>query len=152
MAGEKNFENRLKRWLESVGVYPLGHPKDKITVPPCGYYEKRWGGGRFQKSGLPDMRIVVNGIALEVELKDTNGTPSELQKHNIKQINSAGGLGFVLYPEGFQTFQDIVKGVKTWRVDVPIAGLIASIVARSSTNCDMLNGSERSLTPTRTTP
>ena len=55
MAGEKNFENRLKRWLESMGIYPLGHPKDKIMVHPCGYYEKRWGGGRFQKSGLPDM-------------------------------------------------------------------------------------------------
>lgn len=152
MAGEKNFENRLKRWLESVGIYPLGHPKDQMPVPPCGYYEKRWGGGRFQKSGLPDMRIVVNGIALEVELKDTHGTISELQKHNIKQINSAGGLGFVLYPEGFQTFKDIVKGVMMWPSDVPIAGLIASTVARSNIKCDMLNGSERSPTLTRTTP
>lgn len=151
MAGEKNFETRLKRWLEGIGIYPLGQPKDKMPVPPCGYYEKRWGGGRFQKSGLPDMRIVVNGIALEVELKDTNGTPSELQKHNIQQINSAGGLGFVLYPEGFQTFQDIVKGVMMWAVNVPIAGLIASTVARSNIKCDMLNGSKRSPTPTRTT-
>lgn len=152
MAGEKNFENRLKHWLESMGVYPLGHPKDQMPVSPCGYYEKRWGGGRFQKSGLPDMRIVVNGIALEVELKDTHGTPSELQKHNIMQINSAGGLGFVLYPEGFQTFQDIVKGMITWPSDVPIAGLIASTVARSNIKCDMLNGSGQSRTPTRITP
>lgn len=152
MAGEKNFENRLKRWLESVGIYPLGQPLDKIRVHPCGYYEKRWGGGRFQKSGLPDMRIVVNGIALEVELKDTNGTPSELQKHNIRQINSAGGLAFVLYPEGFNTFKDIVKGVITWPVDVPIAGLIVSTAARSNTKCDMLNGSGQSQTPTLTTP
>ena len=65
MAGEKNFENRLKDWLESEGIYPLGHPEDKMTVPPCGFYEKRWGGSRYVKSGLPDMRITVKGIALE---------------------------------------------------------------------------------------
>lgn len=33
MAGEKNFENRLKDWLESEGIYPLGHPTDKMKVP-----------------------------------------------------------------------------------------------------------------------
>ena len=120
MAGEKNFENRLKRWLEEEGIYPLGHPSDKMPVAPYGYYEKRWGGGRFQKSGLPDMRIVVNGIALEVELKDTHGTPSELQKHNIRQINRSMGFGFILYPEGFSEFQKIVKVVKTCPPNVPI--------------------------------
>ena len=152
MAGEKNFENRLKRWLESMGVYPLGQPLDKIRVHPCGYYEKRWGGGRYQKSGLPDMRIVVNGMALEVELKDTHGTPSELQKRNIRQINQSGGMAFILYPEGFETFKTIVKGVITWPSDCPIAGLIVSTVALSNTKCAMLNGSELSRTPTLTTP
>lgn len=152
MAGEKNFENRLKRWLESVGIYPLGEPLDKIRVHPCGYYEKRWGGGRFQKSGLPDMRIVVNGITLEVELKATNGTPSELQKHNIRQINYSGGFGFILYPEGFETFKEIVKGVITWPSDCPIAGLTVLTVARSNTKCDMLNDWAPYPTPTRTTP
>ena len=43
MAGEKNFENRLKDWLESEGIYPLGHPEDKMTVPPCGYLGKALG-------------------------------------------------------------------------------------------------------------
>ena len=69
---------------------------------------------------MPDMRIVVNGLALEVELKDTNGTPSELQKHNIRQINRSMGLGFILYPEGFPEFQKIVKVVKTCPPNVPI--------------------------------
>lgn len=133
MAGEKNFETRLKHWLESVGVYPLGHPKDQMRVPPCGYYEKRWGGGRYVKAGLPDMRIVVNGIALEVELKAPNGTPSELQKRNIKQINNSGGLGLILYPDGFPEFQKLIKGVKACAC--PIAGLSASINALINTDC-----------------
>lgn len=136
MAGEKNFENRLKKWLESEGIYPLGYPKDKMTVKPCGYWEKRWGGGRYVKAGLPDMRIIVNGIALEVELKANDGSPSELQKRSIKQINNSGGFGFVLYPEGFLEFKEIVKGVKS--CGYLIAELKRSTVALSSTNCDML--------------
>ena len=152
MAGEKNFENRLKRWLEGEGIYPLGHPSDKMPVIPHGYYEKRWGGGRYQKSGLPDMRIVVNGLALEVELKATNGTPSELQKRNIRQINRSMGLGFILYPEGFPEFQKIVKVVKTCPPNVPIAELIASVHALSSINCDTLTAYARSRTPTPPMP
>ena len=138
MAGEKNFENRLKDWLECEGIYPLGHPKNKMPVAPCGYWEKRWGGGRYVKSGLPDMKIVVKGITLEVELKDTNGTPSELQKRNLAQINNSGCFGFVLYPEGFETFKKIVKGVK--QCEFPTAGLISLIDAHTDTACDMWKG------------
>lgn len=36
MAGEKNFENRLKDWLESEGIYPLGEPVDRMKAPPVG--------------------------------------------------------------------------------------------------------------------
>ena len=140
MAGEKNFETRLKDWLESEGIYPLGHPKDKMPVPPCGYWEKRWGGGRYVKSGLPDMRIVVNGFAFEVELKATTGTPSELQKRNIQQINASGGIAMVLYPEGFNTFKEMIKGVKNCPLDVPIVALRVSTVALSNSRCDMLTG------------
>lgn len=136
MAQEKNFESRLKRWLESIGVYPLGHPKDKMLVPPRGYYEKRWGGGRFQKSGLPDMRIVVDGIAFEVELKADDGTPSDLQKRNLNQVNRAGGFGFLLYPEGFETFKKIImEGVMM--CEYHTAELKRFADARSNTNCDM---------------
>lgn len=138
MAGEKSFENRLKKWLESEGIYPLGHPEDKMTVPPCGFYEKRWGGSRYVKSGLPDMRITVKGIALEVELKATNGTPSELQKRNLKQINGSNGFGFILYPEGFEAFKTIVKGVK--QCEFPTAGLKSLIDAHTNTACDMWKG------------
>lgn len=138
VAGEKNFENRLKRWLEREGVYPLGHPTDKMPVSPCGYYEKRWGGGRFQRSGLPDMRIVVNGIALEVELKDTHGTPSELQKHNINQINCSGGIGVLLYPEGFEQFKELLKGVKNCGIHT--AALNALKNAHSGTKCSIWTG------------
>lgn len=138
MAGEKNFENRLKKWLEFEGIYPLGEPVDRMSAPPCGFYEKRWGGSRYVKSGLPDMRITVKGIALEVELKATDGTPSVLQKRNLAQINGSQGFGFILYPEGFEAFKTIVKGVK--QCEFPTAGLKSLIDAHTNTACDMWKG------------
>ena len=112
MAAEKQFEEKVKRYLKSIGVYPLGTPADKMTVPPIGYYEKRWGGGTFTKSGLPDMHIVVNGMSVDVELKAQNGRPSELQKIIIKQIRAAGGFAFVLYPSGYLDFVKFITDLK----------------------------------------
>ena len=123
MAGEKNFENRLKKWLEAEGIYPLGEPVDRMSAPPCGFYEKRWGGSRYVKSGLPDMRITVKGIALEVELKATDGTPSVLQKRNLAQINGSQGFGFILYPEGFEAFKTIPKPLNWMWPGFPMCSL-----------------------------
>lgn len=135
MAEEKLFENRVKRWLESLGVYSLGTARDKMPVPPVGYYEKRWGGG-FSKSGLPDLHLVVNGISLDVELKAPNGRPSDLQKQKIRQINDSGSLAMVLYPRGFEQFKAIVKGVMECSSVIPALNALKD--ARTNTGCDML--------------
>lgn len=112
MAAEKQFEEKVKRYLKSIGVYPLGTPADKMTVPPIGYFEKRWGGGTFTKSGLPDMHIVVNGYSVDVELKAETGRISELQKFVIKQIRAAGGFAFVLYPSGYSDFVEFITDLR----------------------------------------
>lgn len=135
MAAEKNFENRVKKWLQGLGVYPLGYAADKMTVPPIGYYEKRWGGG-YTKSGLPDMHIVVNAISIDVELKASNGRPSELQKHNIRQISQAGSIAMILYPEGFEEFQKIVKGVIECKVHIQWLNALKAV--NENSKCDML--------------
>jgi hypothetical protein len=102
MAEEKRFENKVKRWLESQGIYPLGTAPDKMPLPPVGYYVKRWGGGQYQKAGLPDMQIVVKGTCLEVELKAENGVISELQKQKLAQIKQSGGHAYVVRPSSFE--------------------------------------------------
>lgn len=109
IAEEKNFENKLKRWLQSVGIYALGTPTQAMKVVPVGYYEKRWGGGTFAKAGLPDMHICVQGKSLEVELKASNGRPSELQTHIINQINKSGGQSLLVYPKDFDKLKTIVE-------------------------------------------
>lgn len=110
MASEKNFENKIKRYLESVGVYPFGTPKDKMTVPIKGYYEKRFAN-RNTKSGLPDLSISIRGYSLEIEVKAQNGKPSELQLFNIDLIRKAGGFAYVAYPSGWSKLKDIIDGL-----------------------------------------
>lgn len=112
MAAEKLFENKIKRWLISEGIYPFGYPSEKMHVPPCGYFEKRWGGGQFTKSGLPDLYIVVRGKVVEAEIKAENGRPSELQKRNIKFIRETGAIADFLYPKDFERFKERILDLK----------------------------------------
>lgn len=113
MAAEKQWEEKLKKWLESEGIYRLGTATQDMPVPPCGYWEKRWGS-KYSGAGWPDMHIVVNGISLEVELKAPNGRPSELQKQKLNQIDDAGCIGLVLFPKDFDRFQRLIRHIKTY--------------------------------------
>lgn len=113
MAAEKNFEEKLKKWLESEGIYPLGTPQQNIVVQPCGYWEKRWGGGKYIKSGMPDMHIVVNSISIEAELKSPTGKPSELQKQKLNQMNDANCIALVVYPKDFENFKKLIQTIKS---------------------------------------
>ena len=108
MGREKIFENKVKRYLESLGIYALGTPRTKMSVEPIGYYEKRWGS-MFTPSGLPDMHICVHGHSLEVELKGDTGRVSALQKFMIEQINDAGGKAIVLRPDKFADFKALLE-------------------------------------------
>ena len=135
MASEKLFENRLKKWLESHGIYAAGTPQDKKDEPECGWFFKVWGGG-YQKSGIPDIIMCVNGFFLAVELKSETGKPSELQQKNVCAINNSNGIAIILYPDGFDQFKDIVKGCI--KCSHHIQGLLALKAVNSSTSCDIL--------------
>ena len=114
MAAEKSFEEKLKRWLESEGIYELGTSENDMNAKPCGYWEKRWGGGKYTKAGLPDMHIVVNGVSVEAELKAPRGKSSGLQAQKLNQIDKSGCIGFVLYPKDFEAFKALVLFVKKY--------------------------------------
>lgn len=96
MAAEKNFETKIKKYLESQGCW----------------YLKYWGGAAYTKSGIPDLLVCCNGFFLAVEVKAPNGKPSELQKHNIRKINDACGFAIVLQPEQFDDFKWLIKLLK----------------------------------------
>lgn len=107
MAAEKIYENKIKRYLESVGVYRLGTSPTSMTAEPVGYYEKRHGSV-FTSKGLPDLHICIHGKSIEVEVKAENGRPSEMQLFMIRQINTAGGCAIVTYPSDFNELKRLI--------------------------------------------
>ena len=135
VAAEKLFENRVKKWLESVGVYAAGTPSQQMKVPQVGWYLKVWGGG-YQKSGIPDLIICMNGFFMSVELKAPNGHASELQKMNTARINQSNGIGIILFPDGFEQFKEIMKGVIQCRFHIQELNYLRN--ALISTSCDMV--------------
>lgn len=88
MASEKVFENKIKNYLKSIGAYFV-----------------KTHGDRFSKVGTPDILACVNGHFVAIEVKAENGKPSELQLYHIEQIIKAGGIGYILYPKGFDNFK-----------------------------------------------
>ena len=96
MAGEKNFENKIKQFLKDEGCW----------------FVKYWAGAAFTKEGIPDLLICCNGRFIGCEVKAKNGKPSELQIYNIKKIQEAGGIAMVLYPNQFDEFKDLIRKLK----------------------------------------
>lgn len=95
MAAEKQFENKVKKFLEEQGCWFL----------------KYWGGAAYTKAGIPDLLVCCNGHFLGVELKAPNGRPSPLQIYNLKKIDESGGYGILLYPKDFETFKGLIQAL-----------------------------------------
>lgn len=111
---EKQFEEKVKRWLESVGIYRLGHSFEPIPpVKPVGYYLKRWGGSKYVPAGVPDMQIVIGCFNLDVELKNETGKLDPLQAQKLKQIRNSGGYAMVLRPKDFDKFKSYIIALIT---------------------------------------
>ena len=87
MAGEKNFEKRIKAAVTERGGWW------------CKYH-----GDAFSTAGVPDLLCCVDGRFVGIEVKDDDGEPSELQIWTIKQIRKAGGKAVILFPSAFSSF------------------------------------------------
>jgi len=90
---ETPFKNKVQKLLKGCGVY----------------VHKNWGGGRFTKSGTPDIFCCIDGTFVAIELKSDIGKVEELQKYHISEINRARGYGFVLYPKDYNNFEKFVN-------------------------------------------
>ena len=94
IAQEKQFENKIKSYLKERECYVVKYFANRMT-----------------KSGVPDLLCSVNGYFVAVEVKASNGRPSELQKYNIKQIQIDGGVAIILYPEQFELFKELINAL-----------------------------------------
>lgn len=105
MAAEKNFENKVKKYLKTKGAWTL----------------KYWGGGGFTKAGIPDLLICSKGRFIGCELKAERGRPSDLQIKTLHDIGEAGGIPVLLYPKDFDLFRTLIEtghGEDYFRKDV----------------------------------
>lgn len=95
MAAEKQFENRIKKYLTEHGVWHV----------------KYFANG-FTKSGIPDILACCNGHFLAIEVKAENGKPSELQLHHIEKIKQSGGRAVIVKPSQFEELKKLIQELK----------------------------------------
>ena len=100
MPAEKNFENKIKDFLKSQNCYFVKYFANRMT-----------------KVGIPDILASVGGYFVGIEVKATKGTPSDLQKWNIEQIQKSGGFGVILYPEYWEDFKTMVSVLLDGEID-----------------------------------
>lgn len=92
MAEEKQFENKVKRYLKSKEIYHF-----------------KYFGNAYSTAGILDLTLCVNGRFVGVELKAENGKTSPLQNYNIQEIQRCGGKAIVLRPSGFDKFKKLIE-------------------------------------------
>jgi hypothetical protein len=54
-------------------------------------------GGPYQKPGISDLLVCLSGRFIAIEVKRPGHHPTPLQVDFIKQVQAAGGIGFVTY-------------------------------------------------------
>lgn len=92
MAQEKQFENRIKKFLKDNNCWHI-----------------KYFANAFTQSGIPDILACVNGHFVGIEVKAEKGKPSELQIYHQQKIRESGGLSYILYPKDFEEFKKEIK-------------------------------------------
>ena len=86
MAAEKNFENKIKRYLKDIGAWHV-----------------KFFANAYTPKGIPDILGCYNGRFFAIEVKGGSSYGlTDLQRYNLKRINQAGGVGLCVYPSGFE--------------------------------------------------
>lgn len=98
---EKNIENKIKRYLTDIGAYYFKHH-----------------GGKYSRSGVPDIIVCYKGRFIGIEVKNEIGKLSILQERNLIRIADNGGIALAVrtldeVKEVFETdnFIAISKGI-----------------------------------------
>ncbi len=94
MGSEKNFENKIKKYLKDNNCYRV-----------------KYFGTMYSESGTPDILSCVNGYFLAIEVKGEGGKVSDLQLEKIDQIRKAGGFAYAVYPTGYEKIKNVINGL-----------------------------------------
>lgn len=95
MPAEKQFENKIKKYLNNNDCYFVKYFANRMT-----------------KSGVPDILASVGGHFLGIEVKSSIGKPKELQIYHVNKINDAGGFAVVVSPEQWEELKELIQRLK----------------------------------------
>lgn len=91
MAEEKNFENKIKKFLKDNNIF----------------YVKFFANG-YTVSGIPDILACIDGKFWGIEVKAEKGKISALQYEKIQNIADNNGVAVVVYPSGFDELKKMI--------------------------------------------
>lgn len=97
---ESQFSKEVKKALDELGA------GKKLW-----YFVKEAGTIR----GIPDILGIYNGVPFAMELKKSESEANKntgrivLQKYTLRQIDLAGGLGYIVHPENLQ---EVIEDLK----------------------------------------
>jgi len=88
---EAKVKARVKKVLDHLGAY--------YAMPATGGY------GR---SGVPDFLVCYQGMFIGLECKAGGNQATELQKKNLSDIRSAGGMAYVVNENNISTLEELL--------------------------------------------
>ena len=86
--------------------------KIKAILKEYGVYYAMPIGTGYGSSGVPDFLCCVAGKFVGIEAKAGKGTTTALQDKNLRDIEAAGGVTFVVNETGLDTLRGYIKLVK----------------------------------------
>ena len=77
-----------------------------------GIWFVKYFANRNTKAGIPDILACVGGKFVAIEVKASNGRPSELQLYHVGKIKESGGVAVITYPEDFEKLKTMLLEIK----------------------------------------
>jgi hypothetical protein len=90
-------------------VTPEAAVKAKIhaALKAQGAYAVNYIGGLHANNGTPDILACLDGRFIGIEAKAGGNKPTELQLHNLRRIDDAGGLALVINETNLELVRDL---------------------------------------------
>lgn len=92
MTPEAKVKAKVKNVLKNKGAY--------YAMPATGGYGS---------SGVPDFLVCHKGLFIGIECKAGNGKTTMLQDKNLRQIEDAGGVAFVINEDNIHLLEEYLK-------------------------------------------
>ena len=91
LAEEKNFENKIKKYLDEKGCWHV-----------------KYFANRNTRSGVPDILSCCGGTFVGIEVKAPHGKPGGQQLYNGRKSDQAGGIGIVVSPQDLAALKELI--------------------------------------------